>query len=150
MAKKSYDWVKLKLEFVKSSLSIRDFAEAYGVPYSTFSKKVMREKWSSERNQIGIKLESKSVEKTVEDKSTELAKFEAKSLKAIAVAQDGIINALSVGGKPNEVKALTGALVDLQKVYRLALGASTENQATGSVEDYSVWLKEIHNAKGRD
>lgn len=143
MAKKSYDWVKLKLEFVKSSLSTRDFAEAFGIPYSTFSKKVMQEKWVDERKHIGSRLEAKSVEKAIEDKSSELAKFEGKSLQAIAIAQDEIIQGLMAGGKPNEIKALTSALVDLQKVYRLSLGASTENQSVQDVGVFEEWVKEI-------
>ncbi|QLD33180.1 hypothetical protein [Mannheimia varigena] len=143
MAKKSYDWVSIKLEFVKSTLSIRDFAEAYGIPHSTLLKRAAAEKWSDERNQIGIRLESKAVEKVTDDKSDELAQFERKSLKAISQTHDKLLAILDMAKKPSELKAVSSALVDLQKVYRLALGASTENQATTEGFDRESWLKKL-------
>lgn len=145
MAKKSYDWVAIKLEFVKSTLSIRDFAQAYGIPHSTLLKKAAAEKWSDERNQIGIRLESKAVDKVTDDKSDELAQFERKSLKAISRTHDKLLMMLEMAEKPSELKAVSGALVDLQKVYRLALGASTENQANKTVSDFSDWLESVSN-----
>ncbi|MDH2927917.1 hypothetical protein [Lonepinella koalarum] len=147
MAKKSYDWVAIKLEFVKSSLSTRDFAEAFDIPYSTFSKKVMREQWENERKQIGSKLEAKSIEKSIENRADELSEFETTTLKAIRIAQSDIIIKISTCEKAGDMKSLTSSLVDLQKVYRLALGASTENQATGTTTDFSQWLESIDNGE---
>ncbi|WP_439236705.1 hypothetical protein [Lonepinella koalarum] len=147
MAKKSYDWVAIKLEFVKSSLSTRDFAEAFDIPYSTFSKKVMREQWENERKQIGSKLEAKSVEKSIDNRADELAEFEATTLRAIRMAQADVIDKIASCKKAGEIKALSNALVELQKGYRLALGASTENQATGTATDFSQWLESIDNGE---
>ena len=49
---------------------------------------------------------------------------------------------LDSADKPNQVAVISSALVNLQKVYRLALGASTDNQAVGSSEDFAEWLKD--------
>ncbi|MDC2824589.1 hypothetical protein [Rodentibacter pneumotropicus] len=150
MAKSNHDWAKIKVEFIKSTLSIRDFAEAFNIPLGTLSRKVTKEKWTDERSQVDHKVITKSIEKTIEDRVDELTQFENKNLKAIAYAQDEVLKMLSICEKPNEIKSLTGALLDLQKGYRLALGASTENQATQDVSDFTEWIKELNNEKGTD
>lgn len=147
MAKVNHDWAKIKVEFIKSTLSIRDFAEAFNIPLGTLSRKVTKEKWVNERSQIDNNVITKSIEKTVEDRVDELTKFEQDNLKAISKAQEKVIAMLELCEKPNEIKALSGALVDFQKVYRLALGASTENQAVDSTKNFADIIRDIENAE---
>ncbi|OOF40879.1 hypothetical protein BKK47_02935 [Rodentibacter mrazii] len=150
MAKSNHDWAKIKVEFIKSTLSIRDFAEAFNIPLGTLSRKVTKEKWTDERSQVDHKVITKSIEKTIEDRVDELTQFENKNLKAIAYAQDEVLKMLSVCEKPSEIKSLTGALLDLQKGYRLALGASTENQATTEGFNREEWLRKLGEYEQQD
>ena len=48
-----------------------------------------------------------------------------------------------VAEKAYDVKTLTSTLIELQKGYRLALGASTENQAQQKGFDREEWLKRL-------
>lgn len=143
MAKKSYDWVAIKVQFINSSLSTREFAKQNDIPFGTLKRKVSQELWLEERSNIDPILIQKSVEKSIDNRVDELTKFEQENLKAISKAQKKVIGMLGICEKPSEIKALSGALVDFQKVYRLALGASTENQATSEGFDRENWLKRL-------
>ncbi|VEH67288.1 Uncharacterised protein [Rodentibacter pneumotropicus] len=147
MAKKSYDWGAIKVQFINSSLSTREFAEQNDIPFGTLKRKVSKELWLEERSNIAPMVIQRSVEKIIDNRVDELTKFEKENLKAISKAQNKVIGMLEMCEKPNEIKALSSALVDFQKVYRLALGASTENQATQEVTDFNSWLEKIENGQ---
>ena len=123
MAKKSYDWVAIKIQFINSSLTIPEFSAKYDIPLGTLKKQVAQGSWMNERSQVGAE--------TVR-KSADTAKKALGKLNMMLDSAD----------KPNQVAVISSALVNLQKVYRLALGASTDNQAVGSSEDFAEWLKD--------
>ncbi|MDH2997196.1 hypothetical protein A1D22_05860 [Pasteurellaceae bacterium LFhippo2] len=150
MAKKSYDWVAIKVQFVNSSLSTREFAEKYGIPFGTLTKQVAQGKWLDERIIIGSDTEQKSIEFSVNNRAVRLAKFDDDCIDLADDFRKKAKEFLHQIDSPMALKALTGAMKDTQAMARLALGASTENQATSSVEYFGDWAKEIHNAKGRD
>lgn len=147
MAKKSYDWIAIKVQFINSSLSIREFSEKYGIPYGSLSKQVAQGKWLDERKEIGKDTETKSIEFSVNNRAIKLAKVDD---DYIELADDFLRKAkvlLKEIDSPMALKALTGAMKDTQAIARLALGASTENQAVGSQKDFAEWLKDIESGK---
>ena len=71
----SPNWKKIKAEYIKGGISLRDIAKKYKVPYSTISKRAASEKWSDARQTRGIKMESKLVEKIADQQATKLARM---------------------------------------------------------------------------
>lgn len=67
------DWNKVKNEYITSSISLRELAKQYDISYSTMSKRANKEKWNEQRNQNGIKMASKTVEKIIEKQSNDIA-----------------------------------------------------------------------------
>lgn len=147
MAKKSYDWVSIKLQFINSSLSIPEFAESYGIPKSTLSKQVAQGNWLDERNQIGIVTESKSIEFSVNNRAARLAKFDDDCVDLADDFRKKAKEFLHQIDSPMALKALTGAMKDTQAMARLALGASTENQAVDANFDFAKILDEVQRER---
>lgn len=143
MAKKSYDWVAIKIQFVNSSLSIPDFAESFGIPKSTLSKQVAQGNWLEERARIGMDTESKSIEYSINNRAAKLAQIDDDCVKTAEEINRKLRELLPSIDSPMALKALAGTLKDTQAVTRLALGASTDNQSVGSQADYAKWLEEI-------
>ncbi|CAM3861552.1 hypothetical protein [Avibacterium endocarditidis] len=143
MAKKSYDWVAIKVQFINSSLSAKEFAEKYGIPYGSLSKQVAQGKWIDERKLIGKDAENKSIEFSVNNRAAKLAQIDDDCVKTAELINNKIIELLPTIDSPVALKALSGALKDTQSVTRLALGASTENQATSEGFDRENWLKRL-------
>lgn len=149
MAKKSYDWVAIKVQFINSSLSTREFAEKYGIPFGTLTKQVAQGKWLDERISIGSDVEQKSIEYSVNNRAAKLAQVDDDCVKTAEEINRKLRELLPTIDSPMALKALSGTLKDTQAITRLAIGASTDNQAVGSPPDYAKWLKEIENGKFR-
>lgn len=150
MAKKSYDWVAIKLQYINSSLNTREFAEKYGIPFGTLTKQVAQGKWQDERNTIGSHTEQKSIEFSVNNRAAKLAKFDDDCVELADDFRKKAKEFLHQIDSPMALKALTGAMKDTQVIARLALGASTENQSTQNVTEFSDWLKELKSGKAGD
>ena len=141
--KNKHDWKKLKMAFVRSNLSIAEFGRSNGIPDGTLRKRVSADKWMEERDRFGSATVEKSISKAIEDTSSQLAKFEDKTLRIIKSMQRKVEELADVAEKAYDVKTLTSTLIELQKGYRLALGASTENQAQQNGFDREEWLKRL-------
>lgn len=147
MAKKSYDWVAIKVQFINSSLTIPEFSEKYDIPLGTLKKQVAQGSWMDERSRVGAETVRKSVEVSSDIRAYQLTELDNKTLTLIGKAQDKLERMIEQSAEAKELKSISGAIVDLQKGYRLALGASTDNQATKEVKDFSVWLEGIENGQ---
>lgn len=142
MAKKSYDWVAIKIQFINSSLTIPEFSEKYDIPLGTLKKQVAQGSWMNERSQVGAETVRKSAEVSSDIRAYQLTDLEHECVDIAKKALGKLNMMLDSADKPNQVAVISSALVNLQKVYRLALGASTDNQAVGSSEDFAEWLKD--------
>ncbi|MFZ7198495.1 hypothetical protein [Avibacterium avium] len=143
MAKKPYDWVAIKVQFINSSLTISEFSEKYNIPLGTLKKQVAQGSWMDERSRIGTETVRKSVEVSTDIRAYQLTELDNETLHLISQAQKRLASLIEISEKANELKSISSAIVDLQKGYRLALGASTENQATSEGFDRENWLKRL-------
>lgn len=143
MAKKSYDWVAIKVQFINSSLTISEFSEKYSIPFGTLKKQVAQGSWLDERSQVGTETVRKSVEVSSDIRAYQLTELDNKTLALIGKAQDKLARMIERSAEAKELKSISSAIVDLQKGYRLALGASTENQSKQDVSEFADWVKEI-------
>lgn len=100
-----------------------------------------------ERDQIEIEVRSKTVEYVVNNRAARLAKFDDDCVDLADEFRKKAKEFLHQIDSPVALKALTGAMKDTQAMARLALGASTDNQATQEVKDFNVWLEGIENGQ---
>lgn len=145
-----YDWNVIKTQFITSSLTIEEFATQNAIPVGTLRRQVSKGKWLEERDQVEIKVRSKSIEFVVNDRAARLAKFDDDCVEIADDFRKKAKEFLHQIDSPMALKALTGAMKDAQAMARLALGASTENQAVGNSQDFASWLEEKENGKQHD
>ena len=60
---KNNDWLKLKNEYITSSISLRDLADKHGVPADTLMKRANRENWTELRKQAHMDITAKLQQK---------------------------------------------------------------------------------------
>jgi len=121
------DWNLLRVEYVTSSITMRELADKHGIKAAGIMRRAANEKWEAERKQESAKVITASLESSVIDRSAELEAFNAEDLamaKAIRAKASAMMEETTT---PQDLKALSGAIDTAQKVGRLALGANTES-----------------------
>jgi transposase len=73
---KNINWLKIKEEYITSSISQRDLADKHGVSYNTLMKRATKEKWLELRE----KAEKKATEKLLQKQGDKLLSVYEKSL----------------------------------------------------------------------
>ena len=84
------DWRKLKREGISSTITTRELAEKYHVPYSSLAKKSAAEKWAALRKQAEKKAEALVVEKAAEKNSSVESSLQDAALMLLEKAMEGI------------------------------------------------------------
>ena len=136
------DWSAIGVEFIASNLTVEEFASNNDLPYDTLRKQVTKNKWLDKRRTSGAQVAHKAVEIITDDKATTLAHYDNRMLSIVNGLALQVEAGVVVADEPNKVKILSAAAKDLQHIYRLALGASTENQSVKSVEDFEAFVNE--------
>ena len=69
-----YDWAKIKAEYISSSISMRELATKYGIPWSTLRDRALKEQWADARTANNEKLVTRAVQKTTERIASRVAR----------------------------------------------------------------------------
>ncbi len=77
------DWNKIKTEYVTTKISLRALAEKHGLNLATVGKKASAENWVEQRKQKEHKMQTKAVNKIIEQQAKATAK-EILSIESIA------------------------------------------------------------------
>ena len=136
------NWSAIGVEFIASNLTVEEFASKNGLPYDTLRKQVTKNKWLDKRRTSGAQVAHKAVEIITDDKATTLAHYDNRMLSIVNGLALQVEAGVVCADEPNKVKILSAAAKDLQHIYRLVLGASTENQSVKSVEDFEAFVNE--------
>lgn len=136
------DWSAVELAFINSHKSLKEIAEEFGVGYGNVRKRASDYNWQEKRNTSSQSVTKKVQEIAEETRVMQLEKFTQLDLDRVSALQSKMKLLIDEIEKPMDLRVLAASLKDLQSVYRLALGASTENQATGSVKSFDEWVKE--------
>lgn len=64
------EWLKIKNEYINGSISYRKLAEKYGVPFPTLRDRAKKEEWSAQRKSQRDKIDTVTLQKTVEKIAT--------------------------------------------------------------------------------
>jgi len=113
-----------------AAMTYSDIAAKYGATDEAVRQRSVRENWPDERSKRSHALSLAVTQKSILNSVDELAKYNeqdiviAKNLRTVA---GRIIQSRHDTLDPNELRSLSTAIVNAQRVARLALGASTEN-----------------------
>lgn len=136
------DWNKLRLEYINSTLSLRDLAEKHKVNDAGVMKRAAKEKWEQERQRRSAEVSAAAQEKITEQAVDRLAEFSAKDIELAELFKSKITNILAnIDDEKADgvfLNTLANALSTAQKVGRLALGAETANTKTTGKMDVNV------------
>lgn len=132
-----YSWVDIKADYVEGAINeegnfiyptFDDLVEKHGCSYSSLSKKAANERWMQERKIFETKMQERRQEMKAEAIASESASFDSKCLTAadeiLAVVKE---RAKQPDLRSSEYDVLSRAIVNLQKVGKLALGEVTEH-----------------------
>ena len=136
------DWAAIGVEFISSNLTVEEFSIYKDIPYDTLIKQAAKNKWQDKRQASGNNVASKAIDVIVEDKAALLAKFDNKMLSIIEAASFKIEAGMVEADTPMAVKSYVEAAKSAQHVYRLALGASTDNQSVQAVVDFEAFVND--------
>ena len=136
------DWSAIGVEFIASNMTVEDFAKFKGIPYGTLKKQATAKEWMEKRCASGTQVVRGAIELIVNDKASALAKFDGRMLSIVETLALQIEAGAVEADEPSKVKTLASAAKDLQHVYRLALGASTDNQSVQSVVDFEAFVND--------
>lgn len=140
------DWPALKVEYVNSTLSLRELADRHGIKAAGVMARAVKEGWDAERKQRQAEISKIAQEQLTNSRVDELASFNeddlkmARAIRARAARMMQTITDLSAA----ELRALAAAADTAQKIGRLALGAETartvnDNRSLPPIKDED-WL----------
>ena len=128
------DWSALRIEYVNSALQYKELAEKHGLKEGTVRQRANRERWGEARNAASRAVTEKAGAVLTTSRADELARFNEDDLKMARAIRAKAARMMSEDMRPNDLRALAGAVEAAQKVGRLALGASTENSTVTTKE----------------
>ena len=126
------DWVKLRAEYITSSITLRDLAAKHSIKASGVMRRAANEKWEAERKHEAAKVSKAVIEASASVRAAELDKFNADDLRMARAIRAKAAQMMTTVTSPQDLRALASAVDAAQKVGRLALGANTaSNETTG-------------------
>lgn len=145
-----YDWAAIKAEYISSSISLRDLAAKYGIPWSTLRDRAGKERWAEEREKARNKLVTRTVQKTVNRASTRIAKNLDKELAIADRLSDLLTRALEDDQQFNR-----HIITQKMRLDKIEIQTATEkqfdkfdmasfNQATKSLQAIEDVKRRIH------
>lgn len=145
MAKRKFSdnfWDEARTAYITSRKSVAELARELGVSSDALSKRVQRGGWQADRLAFSSKITREATERIGEARVSQLAKFNeqdlllAQALRA-RVAQK-IRSSDAEGAVPlsvSELRSLALAAESAQRIGRLALGATTQNEGQAAPDD---------------
>lgn len=130
---KIIDWLAIKLAYIHSAKTLSQIALEHGVSESAAEKRSEREKWAEARRELSESVSRTATERINAERLTELANWNDADLRVAKAMRGQIIAAINTAAnmakplKPAEIRSLASAAEAVQKMGRLALGATTTN-----------------------
>lgn len=123
-----YDWLNIKKEYVTGKLTYDDLVKKYGMQYKTLSQRAAREGWVKEREKYRAEIERISLEKEAKKKAREMAKAEKSVNKVCDRLLEKISEMIDRVKSAKDLKSLTSALSDVQKLKGIKSDADRKEQ----------------------
>lgn len=130
-------WTQIKSDYVIMGMTARALVEKYaehGLAQTTIERRAERHKWGAERRRHQADAENKIIEEMGRVRVQELIKFNTDDLKIAKALRARVVRRLTdaekEGGQAlgtSELRQLASVCETAQKMGRLALGATTQN-----------------------
>jgi DNA-binding MurR/RpiR family transcriptional regulator len=156
MTETKTDWNAVRMRYVQSNKTLAEVATEFGIHHAGVEKRAHREGWTDERQKLADSVRQQATSELVTQRAKELSKLNEDNLRVARAVQAQIGRHLQESQQNNqliasrELRQLAGALAEVQKVARLALGASTDNHelngGTTPIALTSVPIKEYQEA----
>jgi len=135
------DWVAAKAEYVANpSVTFAEIAVRHGTTPAAVGKRAQKDGWTDAREKLTKKIESKVISNAANRKVSAIQKMNedhsrmARSLASTAalvlqksVKRNEAGQVVGTDLEPRDINSLSAALVNAQKIERIAAGMSTEN-----------------------
>jgi hypothetical protein len=142
MAKKSAisdkDWDLLRAEYISSSISIRELADKFSCSADALEARAGREQWTEQRRKMSAEVLERANQEIADKRVAELVKFNEEDLEIARAIRKQIRTHIEDSIQSNnlmksdDIRKLASAAESAQKIGRLALGVSTNNnEVTG-------------------
>lgn len=128
------DWPALRVEYVHSTMTLRELAARHDIKAAGVMRRAAREHWEAERKQLSAEVSKASAQMLSESRIELLAKFNADDLEMAQQIRAKAFAMLRNADHPSDLRALAGAVDTAQKIGRLALGAETSNSVVTTRE----------------
>lgn len=129
MAEK-YDWLNIKKEYVTGDITYEELCEKYGVKrYKTLAERAAAEKWVEERDKYRAEVERFALEKAAKKKAKAMERSEKSVNKVCDRLLDKISDMASIVKNAKDLKSLTSALTDIQKLKGIKSEDDRKEQA---------------------
>lgn len=128
--KQSTDWAALKVEYVTTSITLRDLADKHGIKAAGVMRRAAKEEWEAERKQESAKVSKAAIDESMPNRAKALADFNDEDLRVARGLRSMVIRQMTDAQgvmEPSQIRALAGAASEAQRIGRLALGAETES-----------------------
>ena len=160
-AGKPQDWEIIRLEYIHSSKTLAQVSREFGVSERAAQKRSERHGWAAQRRAAAEKVAQAAAAEIERRRLKSLVDWNEKDLQLAAGLRGRVASAVAASLKspdgqlsPASIRQLAGAAESIQRIGRLALGATTDNQGVsapdgGPVQTTEVTLDEYEAAMRR-
>ena len=129
MAQK-YDWDKIKKDYITGKSTYTELCEKYGIKrHKTLEERAADEKWVELMGEYRGEIQKISLEREAKKKAKAMEKAEKKVSKVCDKLLDTIFEMADKVKKAGDVKSLTSALTDVQKMKGIKSEDDRKEQA---------------------
>lgn len=125
-----YDWDNIKKEYITGNITYEKLCEKYGIKRrKTLEERASKEKWGDLRGEYRGEIQKISLEREAKKKAKAMEKAEKKVSKVCDKLLDTIFEMADKVKKAGDVKSLTSALTDVQKMKGIKSEDDRKEQA---------------------
>jgi transposase-like protein len=128
------DWLAVKQQYIHGTMSLVELAREHDLNDSTMRSRAMREQWQEQRDEIQRVATEQATAQAVKQRTHDLLQLNKDDLTVARALKAQITKHLALSQQtgnplaPRDLRALASAAEAVQRVGRLAVGASTDNR----------------------
>lgn len=137
-SRKGIDWVSVMQDYITTDVSLRDVAATLGCNVHAVERRSALDGWSAARDKFRAQVGRRAQELQVETRAHKLKDWNDNDLKIAKAIRGQTIRAFNLAAQAgtadiNTLRNMASVIESTQRIGRLALGATTDNQ--GNIND---------------
>jgi hypothetical protein len=136
-SKAGIDWVAAKQEYATSDMSLKEIAAKHGCHHKAVERRSALDGWAQARGSFRDEVGRRAQALQSESRAHKLKEWNDADLKIARVLRSRVANRLNklaqtpdIEDDLTELRTLAGVVESTQRIGRLALGATTDNQGS--------------------